>query len=53
MWENTLLVIIYDEAGGFWDHVPPVLIIIYNYIFINLIYFIIIILYYINIKYFG
>ena len=23
-WEQTLLVIIYDEHGGFYDHVPPV-----------------------------
>ena len=23
-WEKTLLIIIYDEHGGFYDHVPPV-----------------------------
>jgi phospholipase C len=23
LWENTLLVILYDEHGGFYDHVPP------------------------------
>ncbi|HEX7381042.1 MAG TPA: alkaline phosphatase family protein [Nevskiaceae bacterium] len=22
-WERTLLVIVYDEHGGIWDHVPP------------------------------
>jgi phospholipase C len=22
-WENTLLVLVYDEHGGFYDHVPP------------------------------
>jgi phospholipase C len=24
IWEKTLLIIIYDEHGGFYDHVPPV-----------------------------
>jgi phospholipase C len=23
LWENTLLVILFDEHGGFYDHVPP------------------------------
>jgi phospholipase C len=23
LWESTLLVIVYDEHGGFYDHVPP------------------------------
>jgi phospholipase C len=23
LWDKTLLVITYDEHGGFWDHVPP------------------------------
>lgn len=22
-WENTLLIVVYDEHGGFYDHVPP------------------------------
>ncbi|MFI4941132.1 MAG: acid phosphatase [Burkholderiales bacterium] len=23
LWHNTLIIITYDENGGFWDHVPP------------------------------
>lgn len=23
LWKNTLIIITYDENGGFWDHVPP------------------------------
>jgi phospholipase C len=23
LWEKTLLIITYDEHGGYWDHVPP------------------------------
>jgi len=22
-WENTLVIVTYDENGGYWDHVPP------------------------------
>jgi phospholipase C len=23
LWKNTLIIVTYDENGGFWDHVPP------------------------------
>ena len=23
LWSNTVIVVTYDENGGFWDHVPP------------------------------
>ena len=23
LWDNTVIIVTYDENGGFWDHVPP------------------------------
>ena len=23
LWEGTVIIVTYDENGGFWDHVPP------------------------------